>query len=625
MTAIRLLIFLGIMPCLAITAQDAPSLLLSLSEDRPELFIAGDKVRLIAEVKGSNSAVADTLTILLKLPKGLISADPFWQQQENQLSRRIAAPGPGELIALGLTATILPEYEGPTLTISGQVTEAEANPADLTISVAELLSTATDTCLNIRDTTSSAVNTFLSTSRRITAWPRGPINLSPTRPIRISPKGCDALSLRPAQKENPRNKCSCLTYLFTGKDGVGHPARYQPDGGRLQSCVKLESASRKGDTIEIAVATVDGLPLRDLLLTDGSGEILEFVQEASNLTFNTILQEDRAAFRLYLRSKRKWLVFDPKQFAILTVTRKPAAVTMQRGNGERSTQVGLDTLALEVLEASPQDTTWLKTVAHHQEGGTVFYRIKETISTDSLVPPLLDTISQDSCPGAYFVQGGKQAVARTILAPVDTLLAQVAEGEGQVVGARNLLGLRQGNIEIDVPLRLDIVDPPGKDKLIALAYWVGIGEPPLAAYELLAEEVPPDWSQPGVSAPLAAYGLGHPIVLPELPLGKASFEAKVVAYDFVSKQGLSAFRGGNSYSPVINRRDGRPNYGLVSGKELKALSRFRVNDPETGKPHIRFQLAYANRHPINTYRLRVLVVGYYQVLKPKVEWEEIKP
>lgn len=57
------------------------------------------------------------------------------------------------------------------------------------------------------------------------------------------------------------------------------------------------------------------------------------------------------------------------------------------------------------------------------------------------------------------------------------------------MGKQNPLGQRQESLQIDVPLQLNITDPPGRDLLIALAYWVGTGKSPLAAYNLLAKEM----------------------------------------------------------------------------------------------------------------------------------------
>jgi hypothetical protein len=60
------------------------------------------------------------------------------------------------------------------------------------------------------------------------------------------------------------------------------------------------------------------------------------------------------------------------------------------------------------------------------------------------------------------------------------------------MGKQNPLGQRQESLQIDVPLQLNITDPPGRNPLIALTYWVGIGKSPLTAYNLLAEEMSPD-------------------------------------------------------------------------------------------------------------------------------------
>jgi hypothetical protein len=196
---------------------------------------------------------------------------------------------------------------------------------------------------------------------------------------------------------------------------------------------------------------------------------------------------------------------------------------------------------------------------------------------------------------------------------VDTLFFQPVDLTRTVVGQRNPIGLRQGNIEVEIPVRINKRDPNHKDSLIAFAYWIGIGEPDISAYAALTEEIPPEWSQPGVSAPLAAYWLGYPVVLPGPTDSLAS--QRPVRFDFVDSRGKAAFAKQKSYTPPISRDPERPNFGIVSGAQLQGLYDNRSRDPEQGEGVLHFFLAFANQHEINSYRVQLKVIGVYGVFE----------
>jgi hypothetical protein len=196
---------------------------------------------------------------------------------------------------------------------------------------------------------------------------------------------------------------------------------------------------------------------------------------------------------------------------------------------------------------------------------------------------------------------------------VDTLLYQATDVTATVVGQRNPLGQRQGSIEVKVPQQMNADGPVKKDSLIAIAYWIGIGEPPITEYAALAEEVPPEWGQPGVSAPLAAYATGHPIVLPGLQVIDSVFQKGHVRFDFVHPQERKAFAQNGAYTPLIPRNSSRGNYGLLQGDALRDLLPTVFSDPELGKDELRFYFAFANQHQVNSYRVEVKVIGLYGV------------
>ena len=198
---------------------------------------------------------------------------------------------------------------------------------------------------------------------------------------------------------------------------------------------------------------------------------------------------------------------------------------------------------------------------------------------------------------------------------VDTLLYQALDLSGTVVGQRNPLGQRQGSMEITIPIRLNLEAPDTKDSLIAIAYWIGIGEAPISEYEALKEKVPPEWSRPDVSTPLAAYGLGYPVVLPGLTASEERFQQEQVRFDFVNLQDRAAFANQESYIPVLPRDPEHPNLGIVSGEQLQNLNSIISLDSETGKKAFRFNFAYANQHEINSYTLQLKVVALYEVIK----------
>ena len=608
------------------TTNTGPTLSLSLAVENEGLFLPGDEVRLAILPSKLDQLQTDSFTLAVKLPDGLLLTDNFWWQQENIAYRKLPKPANQQAFLIDLTTRIATGFKGYKLTINAYFFDTPDQQKTLAISVATLLSSQIDTCLSVQDSSLNIINTFLATRQQLTARLKAPINLSPTAPLRISHGNCKAFIFKPGKKKDKQKEnCTALHFAFVGSEGEDYPMRFTPGPEKLKGITNFISNSRKGDTINISVKTLDGKPLRGIILayTKG-GEIIEAAMEAAQLSYETVLDAARLDLTLHLRARRGFLnIFNIKQYCLVEVIRRPTSVTMLRGAGAPPQQPDGDSevLTRDVSSVANGDTTWNETAVQHLKNSTIFYRIQETGKGEDV---RRDTISQDTCPGHLNIRRTGKSTARSIWVPADTLLFQAAEEERTIVGTRNPMGIQQGNIEIKVPLELNIGDPDTQDTLVGIVYWIGIGEPPLAEYAALAEEVPPEWAQPGVSAPLAAYGLSHPVVLPGLITSEKRFQKQNVRYDFVSHRGRAAFAKGGG-TPLIRRDDNRPNFGLINGDELKALGKTIVYDLESGKDVLRFHLAYANVHEINSYRLQLKIVAFYQLSVPGIIWDPATP
>ncbi len=602
-----------------------PAFTFSLVTPPAGLFIPGDEVRLAFFPEQADQITADSFTLAVKLPQGLLLADNAWQYRQDTAYRTLPAPRNPPAYPVAITTRIAPAFTGRQLTVRGFFADFPTAQQTVTFSVAEMLSSQPDTCFFFQDTTGQAITTVMATRRRVTARLRGPIDLSPTEPLQISFKKCKAFILAPGKKrDRQKEQCSALHFKLVGTAGEDYPARYDSFPGKIQGPLAFTSNSRKGDTLIVSVKTAKGRPLAGAVLTKDGGEILDAVDDPPAYAFTEVL--DTATFQrtLHLRARRLLGVLPlPKQFCLVDVERRPAALTFYRDNGPPIQQPSGDTTLLmrQVIADRPEMTRTKLLVAHRQAAHTTFYRLIETVDKTGVQPLRRDTLSRDSCAGLYAVKLGTRQVKKQIWVAADTLLYQAISAEANIVGLRNPLGQQRSSLEVKIPLHLNVGDPATKDSLLAVAYWVGFEQPALAAYAALAEEVPPEWTQPGISPPLAAYGLGHPIVLPGLTTSEAIFQEKRVSFDFVDGRGRRAFAKDNAYNPLILRDAKRPNFGVLSGQSLRQLYPTEYADPEAGKNVFRFYLAFANRHAINSYRLQLNVVAYYQVFARQDTWE----
>lgn len=617
-----------------IPVDTLPQFSLSLATQPKGVFLPGDDVRLVFKTDTLGSLSTDSFTLEVQLPAGLILKDTSWSQQDNIATCKLAKPANNQASPVDITVNISPKFTGHKLTIKGYFVEFPDHKEVLTLSVYELLKMEADTCFFSRDTNLNTINTFLATRQKITARLRSPINLSPSAPLRISHGNCAAFILKPGKKkDNQKENCTALRFAFTGNEGNDYPDRYTPGPGKMKGVEDFISRSRVGDTISFSVKTVDGKPLRGIMLTDHKGEIIDAAMKAPAFSYETVLDTATKNLTLHLRARRILGIFPLKQYCFVELIRKPVDTTFVRGAAPPQKSEEANKMISQVIKSRVDSlTTWNEIAARYHDNNTVYHHILKTvndsitlrkiISQDTITPDTIsrDTISQDTCAGLFAISQRETSTALDIWVPSDTLLFQATDLEGTVVGLRNPLGIRQRNFEIKVPLQLNIGDPDTKDSLIALAYWIGIGNGPITAYSLLAEEVPPEWAQPGTSAPLAAYGLSHPVVLPGLNPNDSLFQKNKVRYAFVTASGRKSFTQGKNYYPIIPRNTNRPNYGLLSGQSLKAMGTAADFDEEMGKDVLRFYLAFANQHQINTFKLQLKIVAYYQVKSQKKTW-----
>lgn len=599
-----------------------------LSTDPAGYFIPGDEVRLDFSPGSLGSMINDSFTLAVELPAGLVLDDAFWTQQGSVALRTLPKPADEKGYPVGITTRIREDFKGRSLTVSGYLKAQPGRRDTVSFSVAEILASSLDTCFSIKDSSGGVVNTIVATRRVIKAKLRGPIDLSPTLPLRISHKGYKTYVLLSEKKRNKaKKKSTLLHFLLSESETLDYPSRKSPGKKKIKGQLDFVSGGRIGDSLLVSLKTIKGRPLRNISLIGPKDELLDALTDAPSYQFSAV--QDTAFFHrtLHLRARRRFFgIFPVRQYCLVDAERRTAPVTLYRNNGPPLQQAKGDTTLLSrTIVSSNHDSVITKElVVHRSDKHTVFYQIVETEKENKAISPRRDTLSRDTCDGLYKVAFANSMVKSMVWEPVDTLLYQAVDASESVVGLRNPLGRQQGQIEIKVPVKLNAGDPDTRDSLIAIAYWVGIGTPPISAYEALAEEIPPEWAQPGVSPPLAAYGLGHPVILPSLGRSDALFQENSVKYDFVDAAEKTAFLTKGRYKPLFKRNTERPNFGTLRGT-LRKLSGTIVNDPEAGKDVHRFYLTFANQHQINSYSIRLYVVAYYRVWALKEVWVKATP
>lgn len=134
------------------------------------------------------------------------------------------------------------------------------------------------------------------------------------------------------------------------------------------------------------------------------------------------------------------------------------------------------------------------------------------------------------------------------------------------------------------------------------AYWVGLGDESLAAYEALKNNPPASWRIAGINEPLMAYGLG---VTDLLPMSSSSV-AKDVMFKFMNPEEYN----NSNRKPRLTRRDKRADFfGRIpissASKYKELLLSVRNFNTVTGIPvYIKFVKFKLVRTYYNEYIVR---------------------
>lgn len=152
------------------------------------------------------------------------------------------------------------------------------------------------------------------------------------------------------------------------------------------------------------------------------------------------------------------------------------------------------------------------------------------------------------------------------------------------------------------------------------AYWVGLGDESLKAYEALKNNPPAAWRIAGINEPLMAYGLG---VTNLLPISSSSI-SKDVMFKFMNPEEYN----NTNRKPRLTRRDKRADFfGRIpissASKYRQLLLSVRNFNTVTGIPvHVKFVKFKLTRTYYNEYIIRERVQEIFrertiEVLSPE--------
>ncbi len=471
----------------------------------------------------------------------------------------------------------------------------------------KLTDTKFDTCLVWTDSTAQKVTTFAAT-RSVRTYQERPAELGPIAPVRVSPRSCTAflgLPSIPLLGGWQKDRCSAFSFTFASPGATDTIKRFSPPEKRWTDNSATNSPARPGDTILLTVSTVGDRPLRRMLLRAG-GEILAAVDGGNTMQFTYLVPDTPGGIELFLQAQRRLFVFPVKQFATISVVRKPRPYQVY-DPPLRANRLALDSVVSRVeLDTVGKVRSSILRLAALRQDSTSIFTLREEATLGPQPTLRLDTLSRQSCPGSYAFSRIRELGARPAWLVQDTLLFQAANETRTVVGLRNPLGTHGVTLPVRIPKRIRQKAPDIRDSLFAVAYWIGAGEESLTEYVALSEEIPPAWTQPGVSAPLAAFGAGHPVILPAVrsPGGMAS------------RYGLTYHLREETAGTLITSSENDPPFGLLAGKALDALTR-------EGDLHL--TLSVENRHESNSYQLQLQVVAFYQTEGQGIRWVSIHP
>lgn len=172
----------------------------------------------------------------------------------------------------------------------------------------------------------------------------------------------------------------------------------------------------------------------------------------------------------------------------------------------------------------------------------------------------------------------------------DTVAVTIIDDSLQLAPVWDIEKKPLGYFELEVPDTL----PKGL-RLLYVTYWGGINRPCLNAYQNLEASVPKTWSRPGVPPALCAYGMGHPLSLPQVRVSD-------VDMTFVTTPSAPL----NGLWEISFRK----NAGQLTLKQLR-------DDLNNGKQakYYQFWVVFKNKNTVNDYPVQLKMIAFYQEKK----------
>lgn len=200
----------------------------------------------------------------------------------------------------------------------------------------------------------------------------------------------------------------------------------------------------------------------------------------------------------------------------------------------------------------------------------------------------------------------------------DTLLLTVADDSLLLTPVWNIEDEPFGQLEVQMP------DSTAEGhRFMYAAWWLGIGRASLNEYLALEASVPAVWSKPGAPVALGAYGLGHSLILPEIPAGevyckfsrsKTPPKALAPLEQAVSPSQKRVKKG--SQKPLDGLPGGR-NAGILQADSFHASWSFPGKSRATGIASHNFYACFQNTGTVNSYPIALKVVGFYRKVTPQ--------
>lgn len=101
-------------------------------------------------------------------------------------------------------------------------------------------------------------------------------------------------------------------------------------------------------------------------------------------------------------------------------------------------------------------------------------------------------------------------------------------------------------------------------------FWIGVGKEAFETYETLGSNMPPIWSEVGITEAVEAYGVGK---MKQLPNNK---KGEDVLFAFTNKTNEARFRQKKSYSAIYPKQKAKVAYGKIPAYQIPSDAPFYI-------------------------------------------------